>query len=282
MNRKPFSPIYPLSNQAPVTSGRLALVLGYEGARYRGWQAQKSGVPSIQEELEKALTKVGAEKISVVCAGRTDAGVNATQQVVHCDSNALRSAYSWVMGGNHYLPKDIVLLWAGNVSQDFHARYSATARTYRYIIYNHPLRPAWARGSVTWVHQALEEQLMHQAAQHLLGKNDFSAFRGSDCQSKTPFRHIYAISVRRLGDMVILEVEANAFLYHMVRNIVGTLIDVGIKKRPPEWVGVVLASKQRSRAGITAPSNGLYLVKVHYPQQYGMPDLPLGPFFLQH
>lgn len=272
--------IYPLSNHIDLAAGRTALILSYEGARYYGWQAQRSGLPTIQSALEKALSKVAAEDITVVCAGRTDAGVNATQQVVHFDSTVCRSPYSWVTGGNHFLPKDIALLWAGPVKAEFHARYTAMGRTYRYIIHNAPVRSALASESVSWIYQPLDTQAMQEAAQCLLGENDFSAFRGADCQSKTPFRCVEEVSVIRKGELVILEVTANAFLHHMVRNIAGTLIEVGAGKKPKAWVQEVLACKVRSRGGATASPHGLYLVKVDYPPSFGLPELPLGPFFL--
>ncbi|OZG73662.1 tRNA pseudouridine(38-40) synthase TruA [Hahella sp. CCB-MM4] len=276
-----LSSIYPLSNSPLPPSGRVALVLGYEGARYHGWQAQNSGVSSVQQTLETALSRVADTSLQVVCAGRTDAGVNATQQVVHFESAPSRSPHSWVMGANHFLPDDIAIQWAGSVCDDFHARYSATSRVYRYVIYNHPVKPAWAHGSITWIHSRLEEHRMHVAAQALLGENDFTSFRGSDCQSHTPFRNVSRISVTRRGELVIVEIEANAFLHHMVRNIVGTLLQVGTGKQSPEWVADVLAAKKRSKAGVTAPANGLYLVKVHYPEQFGLPEIPYGPFFLE-
>lgn len=272
--------IYPLSNHTELIAGRTALILSYEGARYHGWQAQRSGLPTIQSALEQALSKVAAEDITVVCAGRTDAGVNAAQQVVHFDSTVCRSPLSWVSGGNHFLPKDITLLWAGQVKAEFHARYTATGRTYRYLIYNAPVRSALASASFSWIYQPLDAQAMQEAAQCLLGENDFSAFRGADCQSKTPFRCVTEISVKRRGELVILEVTANAFLHHMVRNIAGTLIEVGLGKKSKAWVLEVLAGKERSRGGATASPHGLYLVKVDYPRSFGLPDLPLGPFFL--
>ncbi len=273
--------IYPLSNKPIEGSPKMAMVLGYEGARYHGWQAQKSGVASIQALLERALSKVSDKEIEVVCAGRTDAGVNATQQVVHFEEAPSRSPHSWVMGTNHFLPDDIAVQWAGAVNSEFHARYSATSRIYRYVIYNHPVKPAWAHGSITWIYPHLDEKKMHVAAQNLLGENDFSSFRGSDCQSHTPFRNVMDISVVRRGPLLIIEIEANAFLHHMVRNIVGTLLQVGTGRQKPEWVAEVLGAKKRSRAGVTAPSNGLYLVKVNYPQRFGIPDIPKGPFFLE-
>ncbi len=279
-NPEPDLSIYPLSNSPLPTGGRVALVLGYEGARYHGWQAQNSGVSSVQQELETALSRVADTPLQVVCAGRTDAGVNATQQVVHFEGAPSRSPHSWVMGANHFLPDDIAIQWAGGVSDDFHARYSATSRVYRYIIYNHPVKPAWAHGSITWIYPHLEEHRMHVAAQALLGENDFTSFRGSDCQSHTPYRNVTRISVERRGDLVVVEIEANAFLHHMVRNIVGTLLQVGTGKQNPEWVADVLAARKRSKAGITAPANGLYLVKVHYPENFGIPKIPYGPFFL--
>ena len=280
MSLPPVESIYPLSNTYPAAPGKSALIVGYQGAQYHGWQAQKSGVPSIQSHLEKALAKVANEPIEVVCAGRTDAGVNATQQVVHFDAGVVRSPYSWVMGCNHFLPDDIVVLWAGSVGEDFHARYSATSRTYRYVIYNHPLKPAWAAHSVTWIFQPLDEALMHTGAQYLIGEHDFSSFRGADCQSNTPNRNVTRIEVFRIRDLIVVEIEANAFLHHMVRNIVGSLISVGMRRKKPDWMEELLNEKNRCKAGVTAPPNGLYLVKVDYPSSFGIPILPKGPFFL--
>jgi len=273
--------IYPLSNDPVPGGARMAMVLGYEGSAYHGWQAQKSGVPSVQALLEQALSKVSDQSIEVVCAGRTDAGVNATQQVVHFVGAPSRSPHSWVMGTNHFLPNDIAVQWAGAVEEDFHARYSAASRIYRYVIYNHPVKPAWAHGSITWIHPHLDDVKMRAAAQFLVGEYDFSSFRGSGCQSRTPFRSVKRVSVTRRGALLVVEIEANAFLHHMVRNVVGTLLQVGTGKQAPEWVGEVLEAKKRSRAGITAPPNGLYLVKVNYPDHFGLPDIPLGPFFLE-
>ncbi|WP_020408841.1 tRNA pseudouridine(38-40) synthase TruA [Hahella ganghwensis] len=280
-NSESVESVYPLSSLALTPGKRVALLLGYEGAKYHGWQAQNSGVASVQAELERALSKVADQPIQVVCAGRTDAGVNATQQVVHFENPPSRSPHSWVMGANHFLPDDIAIQWAGGVADDFHARYTATSRVYRYVIYNHPVKPAWAHGSVTWIHPRLEEHRMHVAAQFLLGENDFTSFRGSDCQSHTPFRNVSRVSVTRKADLVIVEIEANAFLHHMVRNIVGTLLQVGMGKQEPEWVKEVLGAKKRCKAGVTAPASGLYLVKVRYPKDCAIPDLPFGPFFLQ-
>ncbi|MBU6950809.1 tRNA pseudouridine(38-40) synthase TruA [Hahella sp. HN01] len=272
--------LYPLSNDLLPDTGRVALVLGYDGSRYHGWQAQNSGVPSVQAEVEAALSKVADHPVSVVCAGRTDAGVHAVNQVVHFETKAQRSPYSWAMGVNHFLPADVSVSWAGAVSEDFHARYTATSRSYRYIIYNHPIRPAWLNSNVTWNYRPLDVESMAAAGAHLIGENDFSAFRGSDCQSKTPFRNLTRLEVSKVGDMVVIEVEANAFLHHMVRNISGTLMAVGTGKKPPDWVADVLASKKRSKAGVTAPPFGLYLTSVTYPEEFAIPSLQKGPFFL--
>jgi len=218
--------------------------------------------------------------MSVICAGRTDAGVNATCQIVHFDAGVARSPYSWVMGANHFLPDDIAVLWAGTVENNFHARYSATSRIYRYIIYNHPIRTPWAASAVTWVFQPLDHGLMQQASQSLLGEQDFSAFRGADCQSRTPFRRLTSLSVVRKGDLLIIEIAANAFLHHMVRNIVGSLLMVGMGRKSPAWIAEVIASKDRSKAGATAPAAGLYLVNVSYPSRFNIPAFPKGPLFL--
>lgn len=274
-------PTFPfLSNKPATYAGRTALVVGYDGTRYHGWQAQSSGVRSIQAEVELALSKVANQSVAVVCAGRTDAGVHATNQVVHFDCEALRSPFSWVMGCNHFLASDISIQWAGQVDNDFHARYSAQHRVYRYLIYNHSIRPPWAATGVTWVYQPLDVTLMQRAGEYLIGEHDFSAFRGADCQSSTPFRRITEFSVLRKGPLVVIEVCANAFLHHMVRNIVGSLLLVGMGKQPPQWIDSVLVTGQRALAGATASAAGLYLVKVAYPTEFGLPELAPGPFFL--
>lgn len=249
---------------------RIAVGIEYDGSRYAGWQRQ-SDAPSIQAEVERALGAVADHAIEAVCGGRTDAGVHSHGQVAHFDTSARRSARGWALGANTELPADIAVLWAVEVPGEFHARYSAVSRTYRYVIQNRPVRPALSRQRVCWIHQPLDEAAMHEAAQCLLGEHDFSAFRASECQSRTAVRRLDRIAVTRLGECVSIEVTANAFLHHMVRNIAGTLIAVGRGDRPAAWVAETLASRDRRSAGITAPAGGLYFLRIGYPRHFGLP-----------
>ncbi|MDN5369331.1 MAG: tRNA pseudouridine38-40 synthase [Shewanella sp.] len=258
---------------------RIALGVEYDGSGYFGWQKQAE-VDSVQGQLERALSVVANETIELQCAGRTDAGVHATGQVVHFDTNAVRNTGAWTLGVNANLPDNIAVRWMKEVSPEFHARFSATARRYRYIIYNHNLRPGIMRHGVSHYHGELDVGKMHQAAQYLLGENDFTSFRAVQCQSKTPFRNLHRISVSRQGLYVIVDVEANAFLHHMVRNIVGSLLEVGLGNQPLDWLGQLLAMKDRTRAAATAKPQGLYLVHVTYPTHFGLPEVPPGPLFL--
>jgi len=252
---------------------RIALGVEYDGTSYNGWQRQKSGI-GVQERLEEALSLVANEAIEVTCAGRTDTGVHASGQVVHFDTSADRSERSWVLGGNSNLPPDISLTWAQPVGDDFHARYTALSRSYRYLILNRLQRSALHRHRAWWVHQPLDAARMHTAAQALLGEHDFSAFRAAGCQSSTAIREISSISVGRSGHWVTLEVTANAFLQHMVRNITGTLAAVGQGEAPVSWVRDVLESRDRTAGGVAAPPQGLTLVAVEYPAALGIPAPP--------
>lgn len=258
---------------------RIALGIEYNGADFYGWQRQKV-VLGVQQCLEEALSKVANEPIEVMCAGRTDAGVHATGQVVHFDTTAQRPDRSWTLGINANLPDSIAVKWVHPVSQDFHARYSATARRYRYIIYNNPLRAGILTKGVTHIYYDLDADLMAEAAKCLVGEHDFSAFRAASCQSRTPFRCITDISVERKGEYVIIDVQANAFLHHMVRNITGSLIEVGRKEQSVAWMKEILESRDRTQAGVTAKPHGLYMVKVTYPKEFGIPVNHLGPLFL--
>ncbi|MCH8499043.1 MAG: tRNA pseudouridine(38-40) synthase TruA [Marinobacter sp.] len=266
-----------ISNEVPAGPGRVALVFEYDGAAFHGWQQQKSGVPSVEAVLTKAIGKVAAHPVELVCAGRTDAGVHAAYQVVHFDTQVARSQRSWVMGINTHLPPSVTVHWAGAVAEDFHARFSAFYRRYRYVIFNSDVRPALFRGQLSWTYQVLDTELMHQEAQVLAGEHDFSAFRAAECQSKSAKRNVTAISVQRKGRFVILDVQANAFLHHMVRNFAGSLMAVGCGKQAPGWLASVLASGDRRQAGITAQPNGLYLVDVGYPEHFGIPVADPGP-----
>ncbi|AHG79231.1 tRNA pseudouridine synthase A [Mannheimia varigena USDA-ARS-USMARC-1388] len=258
---------------------KIALGIEYDGSRYFGWQKQET-VESVQQKLEQALSVVANSPVEVFCAGRTDAGVHGTGQVVHFETEVNRPLQSWCFGTNAHLPDDIAVKWAVEVSEDFHARFSATARRYRYIIYNSKLRSAILPKGITHFHFPLDENKMHQAGQFLLGENDFSSFRAAKCQSHTPWRNIHHLNVSRQGNYVIVDIQANAFVHHMVRNIVGTLLEIGQGRQPVEWAKWVLEQRDREKAAPTAKAEGLYLVEVHYPERFGIPKTALGPLFL--
>lgn len=250
---------------------RVVLGVQYDGAGFRGWQAQRPQLRTVQICLEQALAAVADHPIKLVCAGRTDSGVHGVGQVVHFDTNATRSERAWVRGGNAHLPPDISLSWSRQAPGDFHARYSALARRYRYLIFNQPLRsPLW-RERAAWCYRPLDAERMHKAGQALVGKYDFSSFRAAECQARHPVREIQELTVRRKDDGVVLEVKANAFLHHMVRNIAGVLMAIGMGDRPAEWVREVLEQRDRTQAGVTAPAEGLYLLAVYYPERFGLP-----------
>lgn len=259
---------------------RIALGIEYDGSRFHGWQHQ-TNVPSVQAAVEIALSRVANQSIAVSCAGRTDAGVHATAQVVHFNTTAIRSERAWVMGTNTLLSTEVRILWAKPVQQSFDARRSAILRRYRYILYNHPTRPSLLRKQVGWYYRSLDAELMNEAAQYWIGEHDFSSFRAAGCQSTTPIRRMVSIDIKRAGDLIIIDVAANAFLHHMVRNIVGALIQVGLGKVTPSWAKELLEARDRRKAGIMASPNGLYLVAVEYPTQFGLPENKrLGPWFL--
>lgn len=257
---------------------RIALGVEYSGQHYFGWQRQQD-MPTVQGKLESALSKIAAHPVSVTCAGRTDAGVHATGQVVHFDVEVERAEPAWTLGVNSNLPSDVTVRWSHPVSSDFDARFSATARRYRYVIYNSPTRPGILSGGVTHIYHPLDVERMQAAAPALLGEHDFSAFRAAHCQSNTPFRELQSIDVQRRGDYILIEVKANAFLHHMVRNIVGSLIVIGQGEQPVEWLAQLLAGRDRTKAAATAKPNGLYLVDVTYPEQFALPRWPWGPLF---
>lgn len=252
---------------------RIVLGIEYNGGQFCGWQWQP-GLRSVQTVLELALSKIANEPVSVICAGRTDAGVHATEQIVHFDTAAKRDMHAWVLGGNSQLPDDVRILWAKPALGDFHARYSAIARWYRYRIFNRPVKSAILHRQATWCYHHLNEDTMHKAGQYLVGNHDFSSFRAQGCQSKSPWRILHFIDVQRQGDQVIIDVSANAFLHHMVRNIAGVLLEIGQGKQPVEWTNELLALKNRCLAGITAPPDGLYLAGVCYPEKYGLARQP--------
>jgi tRNA pseudouridine38-40 synthase len=249
---------------------RIAIGIEYNGHEFFGWQSQDN-LLTVQGTVEAALSKIAAEPIQVFCAGRTDAGVHATGQVVHFNTQAERSARAWTLGTNTHLPVTVAAQWAIEVDENFHARFSAQSRCYRYVIYNSSLRSAICAFRATWYHHALDAERMHTAAQFILGENDFSSFRSSECESKTPMRNVHSIQVKREGDFVIIEIQANAFLHHMVRNIAGVLMRIGAGFNPPEWMREVLQAKDRRAAAETAAPYGLYLFKVGYPDEYNFP-----------
>jgi tRNA pseudouridine38-40 synthase len=249
---------------------RFAAGLEYDGRAYSGWQYQP-GLNTIQDVVQGALSRVADAPIEVVCAGRTDAGVHASAQVLHFDSDAGRNERAWRLGANTYLPPDVSLLWVREVPLQFHARFSATARSYRYLILNRDSRPALAAGRATWERRPLDASRMNDCAQVLVGEHDFSAFRAIECQSKSPMRHVERLAVTREQDWVRLDITANAFLHHMVRNVAGLLMAVGEGASPPERVAAVLASRDRKTNAATAPPDGLYLAAVSYPAGFGLP-----------
>lgn len=257
---------------------RIALGIEYDGTRYAGWQYQHHA-PSVQQVVERAVSKVADEPVRVVCAGRTDTGVHALGQVVHFDTGAERTARSWVLGCNSNLPQDVGVRWARPVGDEFHARFGAVARRYRYLILNRPTRPALLHHRVCWHRLPLDESRMAAAAWPLVGEHDFSSFRALACQAKHPVRTIHELQVQRHGECVVIDVAANAFLHHMVRNIAGVLIAIGQGERPPEWTGQLLEARDRSVGGVTAPPEGLYLVSVQYPARFGLPAPPQPPLY---
>lgn len=270
----------PLTTDSAIGEGRVALAFEYDGRAFHGWQYQKSGVRSVQGELARAVARVADHPVELVCAGRTDAGVHASYQVAHFETSSLRNRRSWVMGINTALPADIAVHWAGNGPGDFHARFSATYRRYRYVIYNHPVRPGILNGQVSWTFRPLNAARMHEAAQFLTGEHDFSSFRAAGCQSRSPVRFLEAISVTRKRDFVVIDIQANAFLHHMVRNVAGALMAVGSGNQQPQWIREILANRDRRLAGVTAPPQGLYLVDVGYPESSGIPAACCGPGFV--
>lgn len=261
---------------------RYAAVVEYNGTHFHGWQKQPHhNKPTVQAALEAAFSKVANHEVTVSCAGRTDTGVHATRQVIHFDSHAKRSNYGWLMGVNTNLPDGVSIQWIDEVSQEFHARYKARARRYRYLINNSPAKSALQYDQLTWWRYPLNAEKMNEAAQYLLGEHDFSAFRAKDCQAKSPVKIMHRIEVKRWGDLIMLELEASAFLYHMVRNIVGVLLPIGEEHQPVEWMKEVLETRDRKQAGITAPGEGLYFVGVDFPSQFEIPCEPYGPALLQ-
>ena len=259
-------------NQVDDDHQRIALGIEYNGSSFSGYQLQSHGTRTVQGELETALSQVASEPVRLTCAGRTDTGVHATGQVVHFDTTVKRELKAWMLGSNTNLPRDISVHWVRQVDQNFSARFSAISRSYRYILFNRRVRSAVFQNNVAWLYELVDENAMNTAAQHLLGEHDFSAFRSSRCQASHAIRVIQDISVKRMGDYVILDIKANAFLHHMVRNIMGTLLLIGRGEQAAEWMWDVLEGRDRKRAGMTASAAGLYLVNVEYPKKYSLPE----------
>lgn len=249
---------------------RLAVGIEYDGSRYHGWQTQPSA-PNVQSIVEAALSSVAAQPVALTCAGRTDAGVHSLGQVAHFDTSAQRVANAWLLGTNRALPADISLRWVQTVPDHFHARFSALSRCYRYWILNRRARSALTAQRAWLVHRPLDEQAMQEAAQLLLGEHDFSAFRAAECQAHSPVRRILEHKVTRNGEWLCVQIRANAFLHHMVRNIVGLLVAVGRGDRPPEHARTLLLSRNRRLGEATAPAHGLYFWQVEYSSQFGLP-----------
>lgn len=260
---------------------RIAAGVEYDGSAFCGWQYQDNS-PNVQAMVEKALGKVANHPVRVVCAGRTDTGVHAAGQVIHFDTDAERSEFSWVRGANSNLPASVRLLWTREVDETFHARFKAQRRYYRYVIFNRAIHSACLHKRVSWEYRPLELFPMQQAARHLLGEHDFSAYRAVACQAKSPIRTLYQLDIRQQGPFIILDLSANAFLHHMVRNIAGVLMRIGAGEAEPDWARQVLELRDRTLGGVTAPPDGLYFMRVDYPDEFKLPgqvgaDL-CGPF----
>jgi tRNA pseudouridine38-40 synthase len=250
---------------------RLALGISYRGTAYHGWQSQPGGA-TVQDQLERALSTFADRPLTTVCAGRTDAGVHALNQVVHLDSPVERAPFSWVRGSNRYLPGDIAVQWCQPVGDDFHARFAARGRRYRYLLLESPVRPAIESGSAGWVFRPLDLAAMKVAAAHLLGEHDFSAFRSSECQARSPVKTMRSIGITRRGAYWRFDFDGSAFLHHMVRNIMGCLLAVGSGRQPPGWLAEVLAARDRDAAAPTFAADGLYFGGPYYDAAWGLPE----------
>lgn len=259
---------------------RIVAGVEYNGNKFHGWQAQ-ADVLTIQLVLEQALSKIADEPVQTMCAGRTDRGVHATNQVIHFNTNAIRKPEAWILGTNTHLPHPISIKWVREIDSDFHARFDALARRYQYFIYNNPTRSSLFYALSTWVAYPLDETYMHEAAQYLIGEHDFTSFRSAQCQSRTARRHVFAISVTRHREWVLVDIVANSFLHHMVRNIVGVLLEIGQRKQEPNWCQKVLLARDRKQAGKTAPPQGLYLTGVRYADVHQLPCAFESPFLLR-
>ncbi len=250
---------------------RIALGLEYDGSHFCGWQSQPS-VCGVQDALERALSEIAGAGVRVHAAGRTDTGVHALSQVIHFDTTAIRPESAWVRGANALLPNSVSVLWARQVNDDFHARFSAQERRYRYLLLNHPVRPGLFNGKIGWFHVPLDVDLMRRGAAYLMGEHDFSAFRAAGCQARSPVKQLRELALARRGDILVFDLAANGFLHHMVRNIVGCLVYVGKKRYPPEWIGELLAKADRTRAAPTFAPDGLYFSGVGYDPEWNLPN----------
>ena len=269
----------PDGENLPSGTLRYGAIIEYDGSQFCGWQRQLH-CTGVQQSLEKALSRVADQPLKVACAGRTDTGVHAWHQVVHFDTSATRTPRNWMLGANANLPESVRVHWVESMPAQFHARFSAQSRTYRYLIVNRRVKPAVMNSGLTWCRFPLAVQAMQEAAQALLGEQDFSAFRGAGCQSNTPLRNVKSVDVFQQGDMIAIEICANAFLLHMVRNIAGALIAVGRGQQQPNWISELLAGRDRTKSAVTAPAAGLYLIDVAYPQTYVLPDRPPPAYLL--
>ena len=259
---------------------RFAVGIEFCGIRYKGWQTQEVGIRTVQATLESVLSQIAAHPVHLQGAGRTDAGVHATNMVAHFDSTAIRPIKGWLLGANSSLPKDIALQWIKPVAADFHARFKAQSRRYRYVVYSSPSRPALLHKQVTHAYYPLDVDKMIQAASKFEGTHNFESFRASSCQSKQPVRHVSHCRLIQHGCYLVLDIQADGFLHHMVRNIMGCLLEIGQGMYEIDHIDEIFAAEDRKAAGITAPSDGLYFIQADYPQHFELPPVPLGPHWL--
>jgi len=250
---------------------RIVLGLEYRGVGFCGWQSQPQGC-GVQDALEAAVSAIAGEKIGVTAAGRTDTGVHAAFQVAHFDTAARRPLTAWVRGVNSHLPRSVAVLWAREAGEDFHARFAASQRGYRYVLLNHPVRPGLEHGLVGWHHRPLDTAAMNLAAASLIGQHDFSAFRAAECQAKSPVKELRLVHIERRGDYLLCDFRANGFLHHMVRNLMGCLVQIGAGSQPPGWMREILDGRDRTRAAPTFDAAGLYLTHIRYPAHFALPE----------
>lgn len=258
----------------------IAIGIEFIGTNYRGWQRQQAGVPSVQQALEEAISEVANETVILHAAGRTDAGVHASNMVAHFTTNAKRSDYGWLRGINTLVNNDIAVRWVKPMPSDFHARFKANARQYHYVMLQQGYRPAILHKQVTYIYDEIDPSLMQEAIAKLVGVHDFSSFRAVACQSNQPVRNVHHARFVQQGDLLVLDIKADGFLHHMVRNIIGTCLTIGRKEEPVSWIDHLLQVKDRTQAGITAPSDGLYFVNAFYTEEYELPKTKLGPVWL--